>query len=95
MVVEDVVTTGGSVKEVISLIKELGGEVTAVAVLVDRSGGEVDFQVPTYSLLDLQIESYFPEECPYANKAYLQQNLVAENNQFFPSKYPITPSCII
>ncbi|AEE92562.1 orotate phosphoribosyltransferase [Tepidanaerobacter acetatoxydans] len=68
LVVEDVVTTGGSVKEVISLIKELGGEVAAVAALVDRSGGKVDFGVPAHYLLKLQVESYAPEECPLCKK---------------------------
>jgi len=64
LVVEDVVTTGGSVKEVISLVKELGGEVVAVAALVDRSGGKVDFGVPAYYLLSLDVKAYPPEECP-------------------------------
>ncbi|MCG1011392.1 orotate phosphoribosyltransferase [Tepidanaerobacter sp. GT38] len=64
LVVEDVVTTGGSVKEVISLIKELGGEVAAVAALVDRSGGKVDFGVPAHYLLDLEVKAYAPDECP-------------------------------
>ena len=64
LVVEDVVTTGGSVKEVIYLVKELGGEVVAVAALVDRSGGKVDFGVSAYYLLDLDVKSYAPEECP-------------------------------
>ncbi|MGI5859558.1 MAG: orotate phosphoribosyltransferase [Tepidanaerobacteraceae bacterium] len=68
LVVEDVVTTGGSVKEVISLIKEVGGEVVAVAALVDRSGGKAAFGVPAYYLLDLQVESYSPEECPLCKK---------------------------
>lgn len=64
LVVEDVVTTGGSVKEVISLIKELGGEVAAVAALVDRSGGKVYFGVPAHYLLDLEVKAYAPDECP-------------------------------
>lgn len=64
LVVEDVVTTGGSVKEVISLIKELGGEVAAVAALVDRSGDKVDFGVPAHYLLDLEVKAYAPDECP-------------------------------
>ncbi len=68
LVVEDVVTTGGSVKEVISLIKELGGEVAVVAALVDRSGKKVDFGVPAYYLLDLEVKSYIPEECPLCKK---------------------------
>ncbi len=68
LVVEDVVTTGGSVKEVISVVKELGGEVAAVAALVDRSGGKVDFGVPTHYLLKLQVDSYSPEKCPLCKK---------------------------
>lgn len=64
LVVEDVVTTGGSVKEVISLIKDLGGQVAAVAALVNRSGGKVDFGVPAYYLLDLEVKAYQPQECP-------------------------------
>ncbi len=64
VVVEDVVTTGGSVKEVISLVKEHGGEVVAVASIVDRSGGKVDFGVPFYSLLSMDITSYDAADCP-------------------------------
>jgi orotate phosphoribosyltransferase len=64
LVVEDVVTTGGSVKEVIDLVRAHGAEVVAVGVLVDRSGGKVDFKVPTFCLLGLEVESYSPEECP-------------------------------
>lgn len=64
LVVEDVVTTGGSVKEVIEVVREKGGEVVGVGVLVDRSAGKADFGVPTQSILQLEIESYDPEECP-------------------------------
>lgn len=64
LVVEDVVTTGGSVKEVISVVKELKGDIAAVAALVDRSGGKADFGVPAYYALNLEVESYLPEECP-------------------------------
>jgi orotate phosphoribosyltransferase len=64
LVIEDVVTTGGSVKEVIDLVQEVGGEVVGVGLLVDRSGGTVDFGVPTYPLVRLEVESYSPEQCP-------------------------------
>lgn len=64
LVVEDVVTTGGSVREVIQLVREHGGTVTAVGALVDRTAGTVDFGVPFYSLLALKVESYEPDECP-------------------------------
>jgi orotate phosphoribosyltransferase len=62
LVVEDVVTTGGSVREVIDVVREHGAEVAAVGVIVRRS--EADFGVPTVALLDLPIESYTAEECP-------------------------------
>jgi orotate phosphoribosyltransferase len=64
LVVEDVVTTGGSVKEVIDLAKAHGADVLAVGALVDRSGGRVDFGVPAHYLLEMEIKSYLPEECP-------------------------------
>jgi len=69
LVVEDVVTTGGSVKEVISLVNELGAQVVAVAALVDRSGGKVDFGVPAYYLLNLDVKAYVPQECPLCKEA--------------------------
>jgi orotate phosphoribosyltransferase len=64
LVVEDVVTTGGSVKEVISLVRTLGGEVVGVGSVVDRSNGAVDFGVPFHAVLAMEVVSYPPEECP-------------------------------
>jgi len=64
LVVEDVITTGGSVKEVIELVKESGGEIVAVAGIVDRSGGKVDLGYPLKTLLTLNIETYEPDTCP-------------------------------
>ena len=64
LVLEDVVTTGGSVKELIACVKEAGAEVVGVASLVNRSGGRVDFGVPFKSLVNLDITTYQPEECP-------------------------------
>ncbi len=64
VVVEDVITTGGSTKEVIEMIKEYGGSVLGVASLVDRHSGELDFGVPFHPLLKLEIETYSPDECP-------------------------------
>lgn len=68
IIIEDIVTTGGSVKEVIELLRSLGLEVLAVGLLVDRSGGEVDFKIRTEALLKLDIRSYDPEECPLCKK---------------------------
>lgn len=64
LVVEDVVTTGGSVVEVINVVKEAGGQVAGVASLVDRSNGKVDFGYPFYSLLALEVISYEAKDCP-------------------------------
>ena len=64
LVVEDVVTTGGSVKEVISLVREMGGEVVGVGSIVDRSNGKVDFGVPFAAVLSMEVISYDPEDCP-------------------------------
>ncbi|MFH1368540.1 MAG: orotate phosphoribosyltransferase [Elusimicrobiota bacterium] len=64
LVVEDVVTTGLSTREVVEVIKTLGGSVVAVASLVDRSGGKADLGAPLFSLLALEVKSYKAEECP-------------------------------
>ena len=65
LIVEDIVTTGGSIKEVIDVVKSLGAVPVAVSMLVDRSGGKADFgDVPKTALLTMDVESYAPEECP-------------------------------
>jgi orotate phosphoribosyltransferase len=61
-VVEDVVTTGLSVREVMHVVEERGAQVVGVGAIVRRA--RVEFGVPTFSLLDLPIESYEPEKCP-------------------------------
>ena len=68
LLVEDVITTGLSTREVVDVVKSLGGDIAAVASLVDRSGGKVDFGVPRFSLLSLEVKSYKPEECPLCQK---------------------------
>jgi orotate phosphoribosyltransferase len=64
LVVEDVITTGGSVREVIEVVRGFGGEVVGAGVLVDRSNGMVDLGVRTEALLTMEVISYEPEECP-------------------------------
>lgn len=64
IVVEDVVTTGGSVKEVIELVKASGSTVVAVASIVDRSNGKVDFGYPYRALLTMEVVSYEADACP-------------------------------
>jgi len=64
LVVEDVVTTGGSVREVIDVVNKSGGNVIGVAVLVDRSGGQVYFGVKQEAVLTMDIQSWEAGECP-------------------------------
>ena len=64
LVVEDVITTGGSVKEVIELVKSTGATIVGAAVIVDRSAGKIDLGVPLTSLVSLEIESYDANDCP-------------------------------
>jgi orotate phosphoribosyltransferase len=64
LVCEDVVTTGGSVFEVIDIVKDLGGEVVGVGFIVDRSNGKVDFGYPQKSTMKMEVVSYTPDECP-------------------------------
>lgn len=64
LIVEDVVTTGGSVREVMEAVLTKGGTVVGVGMLVNRSGGTVDFGVKTTQLLSLNIATYDPEDCP-------------------------------
>ena len=65
LIVEDIVTTGGSIREVIDVVKEHGGIPVAVSMLVDRSGGKATFgDVPATALLHMDVQTYKPEECP-------------------------------
>lgn len=64
LVAEDVVTTGGSLTEVIELLQELGAEVVACCSIVDRSNGAVKFPVRYESLLAIEVISHEPADCP-------------------------------
>lgn len=64
LVVEDVITTGGSVQEVIELVRGLGGIVIGVGALIDRRQGKVNLGVPLKTLASLNIETYSKESCP-------------------------------
>ena len=64
VVAEDVITTGGSTREVIDAVRTRGARVVAVACVVDRSGGSAEFGVPLRSLLALDIPTYPPATCP-------------------------------
>lgn len=64
LVVDDVMTTGGSVRETLAAVEACGAKTVAVAVLVDRSGGNVTFECPLLSLAQLDIETWESGDVP-------------------------------
>ena len=64
VIVEDVITTGGSVRELIRLVQESEATVLGVGAILDRSDGQVDLGVPLHALLTMQVPTYQPEACP-------------------------------
>lgn len=64
LITENVVTTGGSVFEVMEMLKNYGAEVVAVASMVDRSNGAVDFGVPFVTMLRADVKSFDADACP-------------------------------
>src|SRR5687768_16130756 len=63
LVVEDVVTTGGSTRETVMALREAGGEVVAAASIIDRSGGNADVGVPRTALATLVVPVVEPSVC--------------------------------
>jgi orotate phosphoribosyltransferase len=68
LVCEDVVTTGGSVFEVIDIVKSHNAKVVGVGFIVDRSSGKVKFDYPQFSTLTVNAISFSPEECELCKK---------------------------
>ncbi len=68
LVVEDVITTGGSILETIKVVESFDGEVVGVATLIDRSGGKVDLGIFLTTLLKLEIETFTQDTCPLCQK---------------------------
>jgi len=68
LVVEDVVTTGGSTKEVIDVVKSLGGQVVGVGSIIDRSGKTIDFAVPFHALARVEVQTFEEKDCPLCKK---------------------------
>ena len=64
VVVEDVITTGGSTVDVIEVLKEAGAKVLAAASIIDRSGGHADVGTPRVALATMQVAAHYPEQCP-------------------------------
>jgi orotate phosphoribosyltransferase len=64
LIIEDVVTKGGRVKETIDIVRAHSGNIVGVAAIVDRSNGAVNFGVPFASMITLQVEVFKPEKLP-------------------------------
>lgn len=64
IIVEDVISTGLSVRECIACVTELGAKVAAVACIIDRSGGKADIGVPLVALTEFEVPAYEPDKLP-------------------------------
>jgi orotate phosphoribosyltransferase len=64
VVIEDVITTGGSTVDVIEVLQGLGARVLAAGSIIDRSGGKADVGVPRVALATMQVAAHYPDECP-------------------------------
>ena len=64
VVVEDVITTGGSTREVIDILKAAGARPIAAGSIIDRSGGKAEVGAPRVALATLEVLAYRPEDCP-------------------------------
>lgn len=71
LIVEDVVTTGGSVREVMKIVEEAGGNIVGVGSIVDRTNGKIDFGLPYQSVIAFDVKAYEPEECPLCKEGKL------------------------
>lgn len=67
-IVEDVITTGGSTKEVIDIVRAAGGIAVAAGSIIDRSGGAADLGIPRVALKTLTVEAFDPAQCPMCRK---------------------------
>ncbi|MGD9118136.1 MAG: orotate phosphoribosyltransferase [Dehalococcoidia bacterium] len=64
LIVDDIFTTGGSIRQTMDAVKKLGGNIIGVGVMVDRSTEKVDFGVPLFSCLRAEAVTYSPDNCP-------------------------------
>lgn len=72
LVVEDVITTGGSVRECIAVVREFGGKPTAVLAVVDRAPDQTGrFDIPHHTVIALDVETFAQDECPMCKSGLL------------------------
>ncbi len=68
LIVDDVLTTGKSINEVIALVKQYNVEIVGIGVVLDRSGGQIEFDYPLYAVSSIEAKSWDPGECPLCKK---------------------------
>lgn len=64
VVIEDVITTGGTTHDVVEVLRKAGANVVAAGSIIDRSGGQADVSVPRVALVTMQVAAHYPEACP-------------------------------
>lgn len=64
LVIEDVMTTGGSTREVMEVVKARGAQIVGAGALIDRSGGTIDLGIKKAALATLSVPTFKAEECP-------------------------------
>ncbi len=64
LIVDDILTTGSSIREVMAVVAGLGGKTIGIGVLVDRSEQRIDFGVPLFSCHQAETITYSPQDCP-------------------------------
>jgi len=64
VVIEDVITTGGSTLDVVEVLQAQGARVVAAGSIIDRSGGHADVRVPRVALATMQVAAHYPDQCP-------------------------------
>jgi orotate phosphoribosyltransferase len=64
VVVEDVITTGGTTHDVVELLRAGGANVVSAGSIIDRSGGQADVSVPRVALVTMHVAAHYPEACP-------------------------------
>jgi orotate phosphoribosyltransferase len=64
VVIEDVITTGGSTRDVVEVLRGAGVQVVAAGSIIDRSGGQANVDVPRVALVTMQVAAHYPDQCP-------------------------------
>lgn len=65
LIVEDVITAGGRARETIDIVRTNGGNIVGLALIVDRSNGKAELGVPTFSLMQMEVETFDPKDLPH------------------------------